>query len=64
MKEEYYYEYDPTTRMIGVYHVEKDGDRAADAFPPEEFEEIHRRYPTAISKEFYEFLQEVDEDGR
>ncbi len=59
---EYYFEFDREGKVNVVNHVEKDGDRAVDIFSIEEFEEMLRKYPSVVSKEFYEFMQEVQGD--
>ena len=60
---EYYFEFDREGKVNVVNHVEKDGDRAVDIFSIEEFEEMLRKYPSVVSKEFYEFVQDMREEA-
>ena len=62
MMSEYYFEFDRESGVNVVYHIEKDRDRAVDIFSSEEFEEMLRKYPRIVSKEFYDFVQEVQGD--
>ena len=56
---DYYYEWGGDLNV--VFHVERDGDRAVDVFSADEFEEMLRKYPSAVSKDFYEFVEAVQD---
>ena len=52
-----YYEYDREGHVFVLYRCEDDGDKAIDVL--NDIGELYKKYPSAVSKEFFDFIDEM-----